>query len=41
VISLNDRSDVALPVPISSENAERLSEAELVAILENPPEEER
>jgi UDP-N-acetylglucosamine 4,6-dehydratase len=41
VISFNDRVDEPISVGLSSANAERLTEDEITALLDNPPPEER
>lgn len=40
VISFNEKSSRPLTIGLSSENTERLSEQEILAIINNPPEEE-
>lgn len=40
VISFNERAARPLPVPLSSANAERLSRAEILELIDNPPAEE-
>jgi len=40
IISFNEKVDVPFPKPFSSSDAERLTDNEIIEILDNPPEEE-
>jgi FlaA1/EpsC-like NDP-sugar epimerase len=41
VISFNEKAEVPIGVGLNSDNAERLTSAEILAIIDNPPQEER
>ena len=40
IISFNEKADVPLAKPLSSANAERLTDDEIIEIVNNPPPEE-